>query len=67
MSEALFDLSGRVALVTGSSQGLGEATARVLAQRGAHVCQAWRMVCKHHPSGCGVLMEDLGVEVPYGP
>ncbi len=36
-------------------------------QPGTHVCQAWRMVCKHHPSGCGVLMEDLGVEVPYGP
>ena len=32
-----FDLSGKVALVTGSSGGLGEATARVLAQQGAHV------------------------------
>lgn len=36
-SEPLFDLKGRVALVTGSTQGLGEATARVLAQHGAHV------------------------------
>lgn len=37
MSDPLFDLTGQVALVTGSTQGLGEATARVLAQHGAHV------------------------------
>lgn len=37
MSDELFDLSGRVALITGSSQGLGKATAEVLAARGAHV------------------------------
>ncbi|MEJ8857389.1 glucose 1-dehydrogenase [Variovorax robiniae] len=32
-----FSLAGKVALVTGSSQGIGAATARVLAQAGAHV------------------------------
>lgn len=32
-----FDLSGKVALVTGSTMGIGEASARVLAQAGAHV------------------------------
>jgi len=37
MPGQLFDLSGRVALITGSTQGLGEATARVLAEHGAHV------------------------------
>ena len=37
MTDKLFDLSGRVALITGSTQGLGKATAEVLAQHGAHV------------------------------
>ncbi|MDN8616581.1 glucose 1-dehydrogenase [Variovorax ginsengisoli] len=32
-----FDLHGKVALVTGSTHGIGAATARVLAQAGAHV------------------------------
>ncbi len=37
MSTALFDLSGRTALVTGSSRGLGNAMARGLAEAGAAV------------------------------
>jgi len=33
----LFDLRGKTALVTGASRGIGESTARQLAQAGAHV------------------------------
>lgn len=41
-SDPLFDVAGRVAVVTGASSGLGERFARVLSSRGANVVAAAR-------------------------
>ncbi|MFT3808112.1 glucose 1-dehydrogenase [Arenimonas sp.] len=37
MTAALFDLTGKTALVSGASRGIGESIARLLAAQGAHV------------------------------
>lgn len=42
MSLELFDLSGKVAMVTGSTRGLGEVTAKALAKAGADVAVCGR-------------------------
>jgi NAD(P)-dependent dehydrogenase (short-subunit alcohol dehydrogenase family) len=42
MSDSLFDLSGKVALVTGTSRGLGQYFARALARAGADIAMTSR-------------------------
>ncbi|MBQ0794548.1 SDR family oxidoreductase [Zhongshania sp.] len=44
MSTSLFDLSGKIALVTGASRGIGEAIAKLLAKHGAHVIVSSRKI-----------------------
>lgn len=42
MNDSLFNLQGKVALITGASRGIGEAVARLYAQQGAQVIIASR-------------------------
>ncbi|MCJ7557875.1 MAG: SDR family oxidoreductase [Gammaproteobacteria bacterium] len=54
MAADLFDLSGKVALVTGASRGIGEATARLLARHGARVVVASRKL-----EACEAVAADI--------
>lgn len=55
MSSNLFDLSGRVALVTGGSKGLGKAMARGFAQHGADV-----MICSRSEDELKAAQQEIG-------
>lgn len=50
----LFDLSGRVALITGASRGIGESVARTLASYGAHVIVSSRKI-----DGCEAVASSI--------
>lgn len=54
MSKDLFDLSGKVALVSGASRGIGEAVAVLLAQHGAHVIVSSRKI-----DDCSVVAQAI--------
>ncbi|MCK7594198.1 glucose 1-dehydrogenase [Pseudomarimonas salicorniae] len=54
MSESPFDLSGRVALVSGASRGIGESIARLLAAHGA------RVICtSRRKEGCEAVAASI--------
>lgn len=54
MPSRLFDLSGRVAIVTGSSRGLGLASARGMAEQGAKV-----VISGRKPEACEAAVAEI--------
>src|SRR5437868_11683102 len=54
MAENLFDLSGRVALITGGNKGLGKAMARGLAEAGADV-----VIASRHEAELKSALDDI--------
>jgi|TARA_B110000259_G_scaffold23485_1_gene24144 NAD(P)-dependent dehydrogenase (short-subunit alcohol dehydrogenase family) len=54
MATNIFDLSGKIALVTGASRGIGEAIAKLLAEQGAHVIVSSRKL-----DGCQVVADQI--------
>ena len=53
-NKALFDLSGKVALVTGASRGIGLSVAKTLADYGAHIIVSSRKL-----EACKAVVEGI--------
>ncbi|MEK4435004.1 MULTISPECIES: SDR family oxidoreductase [unclassified Paenibacillus] len=59
----MFNVKGKVVVITGASSGIGEATARLLAQQGAHVVIGARRVERLHALASSIRSEGGSVEV----
>jgi len=58
--DSIPDLSGKTAVVTGANGGLGLETAKVLANKGAHVVMA-----AHNPAKTAAATEQIRSDVPH--
>ena len=54
MATQLFDLTGKIALVSGASRGIGEEIAKLLAEQGAHVIVSSRKI-----DDCSAVAEGI--------
>jgi NAD(P)-dependent dehydrogenase (short-subunit alcohol dehydrogenase family) len=54
MASTLFDLSGKIAFVSGASRGIGESIVRLLAEHGAHVIVSSRKI-----DDCGAVAASI--------
>jgi NAD(P)-dependent dehydrogenase (short-subunit alcohol dehydrogenase family) len=62
MASTLFDLTGKVALVTGSTKGIGRAIATELARHGAKV-----VISSRKAPACEEVAASINAELPNGP
>ena len=56
-ANALFDLTGKIALITGASRGIGEEIAKLLSSQGAHVIVSSRRI-----DGCQAVVDQINAE-----
>ena len=54
MATQLFNLTGKIALVSGASRGIGEEVAKLLAEQGAHVIVSSRKI-----DDCAAVANDI--------